>query len=171
MGFIQKNVNFGLLFLIIVLAVSIASIGVYYNQNYAYLSDEYHNKINALQRVQNDLLFHKTRLNQTATDLKIKEQDESELNRRYTKIRDAKEKLDIDYDNLKLDLNKKNVDLLAKTNDLISARSEIASQKISIVELNDDISQYETRISSYKSKLSDVCSACGAVCDENPYCD
>jgi hypothetical protein len=70
MGFIKKDVNFGLLAIVVILAVIITSLGVYYNYNYSSLSEEYHTQLSNLRKVTDDLLFHKSRLNQTTAELK-----------------------------------------------------------------------------------------------------
>jgi uncharacterized protein (DUF3084 family) len=165
MSYIKKNVNFGLLFIIIILAVAIASIGIYYNQNYTSLSKNYNQQLDNLQKVTQDLLFHKTILNQTTQDLATKEQDETELNKRYTQLRADKEKVDTDNANLREELGKATEDLMAKTNQLISAQSEIAAQKTQVATLTKQVTQNEASIKSLKNRLDEACAGDTSRCN------
>ena len=164
MSFIKKDVNFGLLFIVILLAVAIASIGIYYNQKYGSLSENYHTQLDNLEQVTEDLLFHKSRLNQTASDLKVKEQDESDLNRRYTEMRDEKEKVDKRNTELDAGLREKSDQLVTATNDLLAAKSEIADQKTEIADLDRKIEVYKAKIHNLEDNFDTVCGGDISIC-------
>ena len=157
MSFIRKDVNFGLLFIVILLAVSIASIGIYYNHKYGNLADSYHSQLTNLEKVTQDLLYHKSMLNETTTDLQIKEQDGSDLNRRYTELRDDKEGVDKRNTELDTSLKQKVAELTEKTNELVSAKSEVATQKIEIDDLNRMIEVYKTMVNDLEDKVDIIC--------------
>lgn len=165
MSFIKKDVNFGLLFLIIILAVSVAFLGIYYNRNYNELSESHTEQLNALKKVTDELLFHKSRLNRTAADLKIKEQDESELSRKYSELRDEKETLDNENQLLKTDLSAKTTEIIVKTNQLLQANSEIAQKKNEIAVLDKDLSVCKLAKKSLKNKLDVTCGGDTTYCD------
>jgi chromosome segregation ATPase len=163
MSFLKKDVNFGLLFIIILLATSVAAIGIYYNQNYSTLSSRYNTQVSSLQKVTQDLLFHKSVLNQTTSDLATKEQDESELNKRYNKLREDKEKVDSENSRLNTDLSNVNTQLLTKTNQLISAQSEIVAQKTQLAELSRQKTTLESKVRSLENRI-DACKADPTAC-------
>lgn len=158
MSFIKKDVNFGLLFIVIVLALAIASLGLYYNYNYSSLADNYNSQLSRLQKVTDDLLFHRSRLNQTASILQTKEQDEAELNKKYNDLRDDNEKLESDNEIYRQDIAKKNIDLVEKSNQLINAQSQIAT-------LGREAVLCEARVRSYKSKFERTCEGDFSDCD------
>ena len=83
MSFLKKDVNVGLLIIVVMVAVCFVFLGLYYNHNYTTLSHEYSKKLNNLEEVADQLLFYKTRLNKTAEDLQDKSQDETALSKKY----------------------------------------------------------------------------------------
>jgi hypothetical protein len=171
MNFIQKNVNFGLLIIIIILAITMATIGLYYNYNYTSLSKDYKVKLDTLQQVQQDLFFHKSILNKTTSDLQTKEEDESALGTRYSKLSEEKLKVDKDNEQLRTELLSKNSELVQKTNELLSSKSQVAALTLSNDDLSERITVSEAKARSLTNHLNSVCTACGSDCDSTGYCD
>jgi chromosome segregation ATPase len=157
MSFMKKDVNLGLLFIVILLAVCFAALGIYYNQNYIHLSTEYSGRLDALQETTDQLLFYKSRPNQTTSDLELKEQDESVLNERFTELRSEKETLETQKANLQTQLSTTKSELLEKTNQLLNAQSTIASQKTDIEQLTVQRDSWERKYESADNKLDAIC--------------
>jgi chromosome segregation ATPase len=153
----KKDVNVGLLILVFVLAVAITSLGLYYNQHYLSLSNKYNTQLVSLQKVTQDLLYHKSRLNETASSLQLKEQDESELNLKYTEIRDTKESLEKENSLLKQEVTQKTADLLQKTNDLAEAQATISNKDLQIDSLNDDLSLLRIKVERLQDEKDEIC--------------
>ncbi len=158
MSYIKKDVNFGLLFIIVLLAVIITYLGVYYNQNYTTLSADYDDKVTNLKTVTEQLLFHKSKLNETAIDLKIKEEDESELNKRYNEIRDENE-------GLNTDLKDKTSKLLETTSELDVSKKELEIKEKTLQSTTVELRQCEAKKRSLSSKLDSVCGGDLIYCD------
>ncbi len=165
MSFIKKDVNFGLLFLLVILAVAITLIGIYYNQNYATLKSDFDKKADNFQKVTDELMYHKTILNKTAQDLQTKEQDENELNSKYIQLRDAKEKLDAENAQLKAELTSKSLDLAQKTTELFNANKQITVMQSDISSLNKQVTLLQNKVSSLNNHIEKVCNG------DNSYCD
>lgn len=163
-SFIKKDVNFGMLLIVIILAIAIAAIGIYFNQRYIGLSDNYYNQLDNLEKVTKDLVFHKSMLNETVADLKVKEQDESDLNRRYTELRVDKE--NVDKRNVELDasLKEKTAQLTNKINELVTAKSEVADQKAEIADQSRKIDVYKAKIDNLEEKLDSHCASYPDLC-------
>jgi len=160
MSFMKKNVNNGLLLLIILLAVAIAGLGIYYNYDYGSLSAKYNDQVQNLQKTTDDLMMHKSRLNQTTSELKLKEQDESELGQKYTDIRNDNERLDIENRGLQSDLTIKINQLNAKIKELADAKVTLITQTAEIDELSDDLDICENIKDDLEDKIDDVCDEC-----------
>ena len=165
MSFINKNVNMGLLIIIIVLAIAIAAIGIYYNENYSDLSTNYNTQLNNLKKVTDDLVFHKSQLNQTASVLKTQKEDESELNKRYNELRDENVKLEARNSQLDSDLKVKISQLTTKTNELVESQSTVTTQKNEIEKLESTNKILKVRVDNLEDKLDDVCAGQVNLCD------
>jgi chromosome segregation ATPase len=138
MSFLKRNVNLGLLFLIIIVSASFVSMGLYYNENYGTLANNYNIKLEHLQSVTENLTSAKARIDQTTSVLKIKEEDETELNKRYNELRDENEDLKQRNAGLDADLKEKTSELSTKTSDLADAKTRIAVLEEEIVKLERD---------------------------------
>ena len=165
MSFINKNVNMGLLILIIVLAIAIAAIGIYYNENYSELSSNYNTQLTNLKKVTDELVFHKSQLNQTTTVLKTKQEDESELNKRYNTLRDDNAGLESRNSQLDSDLKVKIAQLTAKTNELVDAQSTVTTQKNEIEKLESTNKILKVRVDNLEDRVDDVCAGQVNLCD------
>jgi chromosome segregation ATPase len=153
MSFIKKDVNFTLLLIIIVLAVALTSIGLYYTENYQSLSTKYTQQLDTLKKVTEDLLQHKSLLNQTSQDLQIRSQDENELNKRYNELRDAKEKLDKDFADKSAQLETAKADILTKANQLSIQQNQLNDKQSQIDVLNANNARLQSKVSKLENEL------------------
>ena len=164
MSFIKKDINLGLLIIVLILAMSFASLGIYYNQNYTTLSKEYTSRLDSLTQVTDELFFYKNRLNRTATDLQVKKEDETELEKRYTSMKAENEQLTAAKAALEADLSSTKKGLLDTTNQLRAAQVEVLSQKSQIADLQTDRELWKAKSNSYKNKYEAVCAGDTGVC-------
>lgn len=164
MSFMNKNINFGILMAVVVLAISITVLGIYYTANYSALSKRYTSQLTSLQKVTEDLLEHKTRLNQTVKDLEITQQDETALSQKYNQIKDENAQLITQKQNLQSELQQRSQELAAKTNELTVAKSQLAQQTAQINTLRTDVEYYKGRYNEAKEDLEDVCAGDTGAC-------
>ncbi|MBR9699434.1 hypothetical protein GOV09_03195 [Candidatus Woesearchaeota archaeon] len=157
MSFMKKNLNLGLLFIIMLLAVSLTAIGVYYNLNYNSLSAEYTTQLTNLQDVTDELFLQKSRLNQTAADLRVKEQDETELSSKFSDIRGENIKLTGENANLKTELTSRTNELVTKTNQLLVAQSELITVKSELENQESLITAYRSTVNRLKNDIEEIC--------------
>ena len=139
----KKNVNFGLLILIIAILFCFSAAAIYYQVTFKNLSKEYNTKISELQKVTSTLLQKKAELAETAA----KEQD---LKGRYTGIREENEELEEQRDNLENQLEDKKDELLETKEQL-----RVSQNQASI--LQDDIEDYKDDIADYIDDIDDLC--------------
>src|SRR3989344_5691679 len=104
MAFMKRDVNIGLLVLIIAAAIIFSSFSVYYQSTFKNVSLEYKNKLEQLGQTTTELSKQKQELNQTYS-LRVKaEQDKNTLDAKYTEVRDENEQLSGDNTNLRLEV-------------------------------------------------------------------
>ncbi len=162
MSFMKKNVNFGLMILIVATVLLFIGFTIYYQNTYSGLSGEYQQKIDELDKLTSSLQAEKTKLSETSYELKIKEESEQDLSGKYEGIKSEKEKLEVDKTNLQQDLAStksnlavKEVELTTTKNDLEIANEEVSSLKSKISSKNNEINSLEARISCLQSTADD----------------
>ncbi len=165
MSFMHKDINFKLMLMVIILAISIAAIGIYYNQNYSALSEDYTSRLTKLEKVTSDLFLYKTQLNKTSADLRLKEEDESTLNQKYAELRTENEALQGDNSRLNSELVVVRSELLDKTNELVESQSELVNKKAEIAQLTAEKNALQIKVKNLKNDLEDACNADFSVCD------
>src|SRR3970040_1597200 len=94
MGFITKNANIILLFLIFVSATALVGATVFFQMNFERINTEYNQKIQQLQVVSNELQTQQALLNKIKSELSLKAAREEELGERFTEVKETKEQLE-----------------------------------------------------------------------------
>ena len=148
----KKDVNLGLLVLIIASIILFSGFTVYYQTTFKDVSLEYQNKLEQLSMVTEDLATQKQALNETYS-LKIKaEQDKQTLDARYNEVRNENDNLKTDNTNLRLEVSSTKSQLAQK-----SAELDATTSLLSQVQTERD--NYKSQRDRYKSDLDEVCSA------------
>ena len=151
MAFMKRDVNIGLLILIIAAVVIFSSFSVYYQYTFKNVSLDYQNKLEQLGQVTTELSKQKQELNQTYS-LRVKaEQDKNTLDVKYTEVRDENQQLSRDNTNLRLEVTSIKSELGEKTAQLEATQNLLASTQ-------SELSKAESQRDSYKTRLDDVCS-------------
>ena len=160
MAFMKRDVNIGLLLLIIASILVFSGFSVYYQTTFKNVSLEYQNKLEQLGEVSTQLTEKRQELNETYS-LKVKaEEDRKTLDARYKDASDENEQLNADNSNLRSEvssiknqLGEKSAELdatkslLAQTQaSLSSAKSEVSSLKAKRDRLGDDIDRICTKL-------------------------
>src|SRR3989338_9220649 len=151
MAFMKRDVNIGLLILIIAAVIIFSSFSVYYQYTFKNVSLDYQNKLEQLGQVTTELSKQKQELNQTYS-LRVKaEQDKNTLDVKYTEVRDENQQLSRDNTNLRLEVTSIKSELGEKTAQLEATQNLLASTK-------SELSSVKSQRDSYKTRLDDVCS-------------
>src|SRR3989344_9653050 len=100
MAFMKRDVNIGLLILIIAAVIVFSSFSVYYQSTFKNVSLDYLNKLEQLNRVTSELSKQKQELNQTYSLRTKAEEDKKTLDVKYTEVRDENEQPSSDNTNM-----------------------------------------------------------------------
>ena len=154
MAFMKRNVNLGLLFLIVASLVLFTGFSVYYQTTLKDITLEYNTKLKDLQKVTKELGLQKTALNETY-ELKIKaERDRSALDSQYRDISDENLQLEKDKTGLM-------VEVAQTKSELGAAQTELESKKTLLAKTQADLSAANSKISSLKDDIEDLCASIG----------
>ena len=146
----KRDVNIGLLILIIAAVVIFSSFSVYYQYTFKNVSLDYQNKLEQLGQVTTELSKQKQELNQTY-GLRVKaEQDKNTLDVKYTEVRDENQQLSSDNTNLRLEVASAKSELSEKTAQLEATQNLLASTQ-------SELGSVKAQSASYKSRLDTVC--------------
>src|SRR3989344_5320110 len=161
MSYMLKNVNFFLLFIIVVIIISLVGLTTYYEKTYKNLSSSYDTKLDEINRLLENLNQERRKLNETTYDLTIQKDREKDLSGQYLDV-----KLDLNATHSQLDTTKANLDstqaaLDTTENELASAKQQVdslvatvATQKSTINKLESDKSSLRSERDSLASQLS-----------------
>ena len=152
MAFMKKNINFGLMLIILAVLVGFTGFSIYYQMNYLKLANSYKLKqtdlTDALTKLQNE----RSQLNQTSFQLQIKEEASADLGTKYTILKSQKEQLDTDKAKLQSDVSQKNQKILELTSDISNLQVNIATVQTKLDTANNQISGLQSDVSAWKSK-------------------
>ena len=79
MAVMRRDINIGLLFLIVATLIVFAGFTVYYQTTFKNVSNEYKAKLTELEKVSSDLESKKKELTETSQTLQLKESNEQAL--------------------------------------------------------------------------------------------
>jgi len=94
MGYVDKNANILLLFLIVVSSTGIVAATVYFQKNFETINKDYEAKIAELDRVSQELDAQKANLSAIQSELLLKENRETEFVSKYSEVKSAKDELE-----------------------------------------------------------------------------
>ena len=150
MSFIKKNVNLGLLFLIVASLIAFSAFSVYYQNKFKELNEEYTSKLDQLEQITMDLGLKKQALDETSSELNIKNQKVDEFGTQYNDLKVQKEAVDKENTILDSELSDTLRTLAIKSQNLLTAQTELQQTKqtlvITLTELEDV--EFELQIES-----------------------
>jgi chromosome segregation ATPase len=149
MAFMRRDVNFGLLILIIATLILFSGFTVYYQTNFKNVVTEYNDKLEQLKKVTSDLESEKIKLNQTY-QLRVKaERDMKALDTQYRLLSDER-------DQLENDKNKLQSELLATKATLSETEAKLSQTQTLLSQTQDSLKTANARISSLNSRIDDL---------------
>jgi len=150
MAFMRRDVNLGLLVLIIASIIIFSGFTVYYQTTFRDVSMEYQEKLDQLKQVTDELSSKRSELNETYS-LKVKaEQDRRALDSSYKDVSDENEGLKNDKANLQSEISSTKSQLGVKTAELDATENLLAS-------VQAEMNKYKSQWQSCESDLDNVC--------------
>lgn len=167
MAYMKRNVNLGLLFLMVAILISFAGFAAYYQTTFFNLSESYEDKTSKIDSLVENLNLEKTRLNQTSYQLSVKAEREKDLSGKYDALREVKEQLESDKALLQSELTTTKSKLSSSKAELESTKSSLTAAESLITEKDAEIASKNSQISSLNSEKNALCSqvqALGGIC-------
>ena len=157
MAFMKKDVNLGLLILIVASIILFAGFSVYYQSTFKDISIDYKNKLDNLSKVTQELGIQKQRLNETYSMRVKAEQDIKTLDKNYREINDENEKLNTDNTNLRTEVSSTKSELGEKSARLEATQSLLGQKESELITVKSDRDAYKAQRDNYKTKKDNVC--------------
>ncbi len=157
MSFMKKDVNLGLLILVVASIILFTGFSVYYQTTFKDISMDYKNKLDNLSKVTQDLATQKQKLNETYS-LRVKaEQDIKTLDKNYREINDENEKLNSDNLNLRTEVSSTKSELGEKSAKLEATQSLLTQVQADLATTRSQRDAYKAERDSYHTKRDNVC--------------
>jgi len=157
MAFMKRDVNLGLLILIVVSIVLFSGFSVYYQTTFKDVSLEYQNKLNQLGQVTKELSSKRLELNETYS-LRVKaEEDKKVLDQRYKDASDENVQLSGDNTNLRSEVSSTKSQLGEKTAELDATKTLLAQTQSSLSAANGEITSLKSQRSNLKDDRDRIC--------------
>jgi chromosome segregation ATPase len=157
MKVMRRDVNFGLLLIIVATLICFSIFTVHYQNTFKNLSTNYYGKLNELDNVAQQLNMEKGKLNQTSYQLQVKEKRENELSDIYSELRTEKEKVEADLQETQNALAAEKEKVIQTQDELTSTLNELTLTKSDLQEANDKIARQRDEISDLQDEIDTLC--------------
>ncbi len=151
MAAMKKDVNLGLLLLIVAALLMFSGFTVYYQTTFKNLSNTYQQELEALEKITNDLESKKSQLNETSVQLQLRKQKEEDLSKKYVDTKGERDQLETDKKKLEVDLAGTKSSLAATTTELTKTQGQLASYIQLATDLNRQVTDLKREVDSYKA--------------------
>ena len=155
MGFITKNANVILLFLILVSATALVGATVFFQMNFERINTEYNQKIQQLQVVSNELQTQQALLNKIKSELSLKAAREEELGERFTEVKETKEQLETTKAQLERSKEQLEEELESTESSLRGVQLELDAKADALKVVSDENTKLETQLDVCGDQRSD----------------
>ena len=149
MAFMKRDVNLGLLFLIVAALLMFSGFTVYYQTTFKNISGNYDQKLKELEMVTKELDSKRGQLNDTSVQLQLRKQQEVSLSEKFTDVRTEKEQLETDKAKLQ-------TELISTSGQLASAKTELESAKTNLAAKEQQIASLSKQIVNLKDDIEDL---------------
>lgn len=156
MAVMKRDINLGLLLLIVAAIVMFSGFTVYYQTTFKNISNSYEIKLKELERVSKDLESKRGQLNETNIQLQLKKQKEEDLSKKYVDTESQRSQLETDKKKVELDLAGTKASLaategkLSQTQTQLAAQIELAQQlNAQVISLKNDIDRFKPYLAKY----------------------
>ena len=152
MGFITKNANILLLFLILISSIALVFSTVFFQSNFDKINKEYTDKMSELQKASSELNTTLQILQNYRQELALKSEREKEFSEQYTVVESEKKKIVSEKEQLATEKQTIESQLNSAKADLTKALNDLASKTTLAANLEDDLTECEADRDDYKAQ-------------------
>jgi chromosome segregation ATPase len=157
MAFMKRDVNLGLLVLIIISIALFAGFSIYYQTSFKDVSLEYQSKLEQLSKVTSELRLQREKLNETST-LRVKaEEDRKVLDERYKDLNDERGRLEADKISLQSELTTTKSGLAEKKAELDATKNLLSQTQASLEASNSELSSLKSKRDNLEEDIERIC--------------
>jgi len=167
LAIMKKDVNLGLLLLIVAVLLMFSGFTVYYQTTFKNVSKSFEVKIKELEGVSKELESKRGQLNETSLQLQLKKQKEEDLSKKFTDVRSERDQLEADKKKLEVELASTKGILAATTAKLTETQNQLSAQLQLAQELNrqvlnlkSDVTRLSNKVDCLKANTDDKEASC-----------
>ncbi len=149
MPIMKRDVNFGLLLLIVAALLMFSGFTVYYQTTFKNVSKNFETKIKELESVSQELESKRGQLNETSLQLQLRKQQEEGLSKKFVETESERSRLESDKKKLEVELANTKASLASTAAKLAETQSQLSAQ----VQLAADLSRQVANLRSDVDKL------------------
>lgn len=153
MGVMKRDVNLGLLLLIVAALLMFSGFTVYYQTTFKNVSKSFETKIKELEVITNELEAKRGALNETSIQLQLRKQKEEDLSTKFTDVRSERDQLEADKKKLELELQNTKTTLASTTAKLEQTQSQLAAQVQLVTDLNRQVANLKSDVTKLNNKI------------------
>jgi chromosome segregation ATPase len=143
MAVMRRDVNLGLLLLIVAAILTFSGFTVYYQTTFKNVSKSFELKLKELEFVTKDLEAKRGQLNDTSVQLLLRRQQEEDLSKKFTDVRGERDQLTSDKKKLEVELASTQGQLKGTSDQLKLTEDELNKKK---KELQDKINEINLKL-------------------------
>ena len=171
MAFLKRDVNLGLLLLIIATLILFSGFTVYYQTNFKNVVTDYHSKLEQLKKVTGELGTEKIRLNETYK-LRVKaEKDIKALDTQYRLLSDERDQLEDDKNQLHTELSSTKTQLAEKQVQLKQTETILSQTQDSLKTANNQITSLKAKKEALEDDVEALCATIASLGGSESRCD
>jgi len=156
MAFMRRDVNIGLLLLIVAALLMFSGFTVYYQTTFKNLSTTYQNELKELDKISKELESKRSVLNETSIQLQLKKQKEEDLSAQFVDTKTEKDKLAVDKKKLEVDLASTKAQLQSTSAQLSNTQNQLAAEATKSSQLTQQVSNLQSQANSLKKRIDNL---------------
>src|SRR3989344_1231244 len=156
MAIMKRDVNLGLLLLIVAALLMFSGFTVYYQTTFKNVSQSFEIKLRELEEVGKELESKRGQLNETNIQLQLKKQKEEDLSKKFTDVRGERDQLETDKKKLEVELASTKGQLSATLAELSTTKNQLTAQVQLSQELNQQVINLKSEVKQLNDKIDDL---------------
>ena len=154
MAIMKRDVNLGLLLLIVAALLMFSGFTVYYQTTFKNVSKSFEIKLNELESVSKELESKRGQLNETSIQLQLKKQKEEDLSTKFDDVRSERDQLETDKKKLEVELASTKASLAATLAELTNTKNQLAAQVQLAQELNRQVLNLKSDVNKLEKEIA-----------------
>ena len=158
MSYITRNANLILLFLIFIIASTLVSATLFFQNRFSNINEEYDSKLAELKNVTAQVESYREVLQKAQVELELKQSREEQFTEKYTEAKQTSDALAVEKSSLEQQLVDATQQLAAKSNQITDLSSQVSAlsaqlntQKSLVNNLQNDIDDLEDEVDCLQS--------------------